>query len=126
MQNSASRARTSSFHWSKTRLEKAGKSSLASKVMQVSVSQGDGLGYDVLSFEEDSRERFIEVKTTRSGEYTPFYVSRNEIAVSRSHSDKYYLYRVFAFGEATKFYTRRGALTETFGLEPINFIARIK
>lgn len=62
------------------RLHGAGKTRLADRVDHASVSQGDGLGYDVLSFEEDGRERLIEVKTTAFGELTPFFVSRNELA----------------------------------------------
>ncbi|WP_347992233.1 protein NO VEIN domain-containing protein [Escherichia coli] len=29
----------------------------------MSDTQGDGAGFDILSFEEDAHERFIEVKT---------------------------------------------------------------
>ena len=40
------------------RLHAAGQTKLSDRVDHVSVSQGDGLGYDVLSFEPDGRERF--------------------------------------------------------------------
>jgi hypothetical protein len=69
--------------WHRARLEVAGHGRLAAQVSHISVERGDGLGYDILSFEPDSRERLIEVKTTRFGEYTPFYVSANELEVSR-------------------------------------------
>ena len=62
------------------RLHAEGKKALSARVEHVAASQGDGLGYDVLSFESNGRERLIEVKTTAFGELTPFYVSRNEIA----------------------------------------------
>ena len=45
------------------RLHAAGQKSLAERVEHVAGSRGDGLGYDVLSFEVSGEERFIEVKT---------------------------------------------------------------
>lgn len=62
-------------HW---RLNSLGQSRLADKVDHVSKSKGDGLGYDILSFETNGKERFIEVKTTRFGKDTPFFVSKGE------------------------------------------------
>jgi len=38
-----------------------GQPILADKVDHVSQSNGDGLGFDVLSYEADGKERFIEV-----------------------------------------------------------------
>ena len=64
---------------------------------EVSQTQGDGLGYDILSYETDGRERFVEVKTTGFGEMTPFFVSRNEVRASGEIGDQYRLCRVFAF-----------------------------
>lgn len=54
------------------RLIAVGKESLAARVEHVAETVGDGLGYDVLSFDEDGKERFIEVKTTAYGKSTPF------------------------------------------------------
>jgi len=64
------------------RLHAAGQKRLANRVEQVSVTQGDGLGYDVLSYEKNGSERFIEVKTTAFGKLTPFYVTRNELLLA--------------------------------------------
>ena len=47
------------------RLRSIGQDRLARMVEHVSVTKGDGLGYDILSFNERGEERFIEVKTTR-------------------------------------------------------------
>ena len=47
------------------RLSSLGKEDLAKKVERVSL-KSDALGYDILSFETDGTERFIEVKATRS------------------------------------------------------------
>ena len=109
----------------RARLEVAGKSRLAGKVSHVSVERGDGLGYDILSFEASSEERLIEVKTTKFGEYTPFYVSTNELEVSRQERLRYHLYRVHSFGQAPKIFTLPGPLDETFALKPSTYLARI-
>ena len=55
---------------------------LADRVNHVSQTKGDGLGNDVLSFESDGRERFIEVKTTSFARETPFFVTKGELALS--------------------------------------------
>ena len=70
------------FHHERRQLIAAGRQDLASKVRWVSEEDGDGLGYDILSFEPDSRERLIEVKTTNGWERTPFHMSRNECQVA--------------------------------------------
>ena len=41
-----------------------GKKDLADSLEQVSITKGDGTGYDVKSFNADGTVRFIEVKTT--------------------------------------------------------------
>lgn len=109
----------------RARLELAGASRLAAQVRHVSVERGDGLGYDVLSYDEDSRERLIEVKTTKFGEYTPFYVSVNEVEVSREERERYHLYRVHSFGPKPRLFTLEGALDEVVSLKPSSFVARL-
>lgn len=42
------------------RLVRAGQRNLAKKIRHVALSEGDSLGYDILSFETDGRERLIE------------------------------------------------------------------
>jgi hypothetical protein len=64
------------------RLLRAGKRQLADRIEQVARTQGDGLGFEIHSFELDGRDRLIEVKTTRFGALTPFFASRNEVEVS--------------------------------------------
>jgi hypothetical protein len=49
----------------KRRLRDARRDDLARRVEWVASTVGDGLGFDILSFDElDGSERFIEVKTT--------------------------------------------------------------
>ena len=56
-------------------------------------------GYDILSFESDDNgqyiEKYIEVKSTKSGEGTPIEISPNELDFARKHIDNYYLYRIY-------------------------------
>lgn len=66
------------------RLWRHGKKDLANRIEHIADTRGDGFGFDILSFEMDGRDRLIEVKTTRFGASTPFFVSRNEVSVSNS------------------------------------------
>lgn len=63
----------------------------------------DGKGYDVSSFDEKGDERFIEVKTTTGNEYSPFYLSENELAFMRQHQGQYSIYRVFKYDAENNF-----------------------
>ena len=87
------------------RLWTAGQRRLADRIEHVAVSRGDGLGYDIQSFETDGRERFIEVKTTRFGSLTPFFTSRNEVNVSVDQHEEFQLYRLFKFSEQPRLFT---------------------
>lgn len=107
------------------RLHAAGRVKLADRVEHVAASQGDGLGYDVLSFEEDGQERLIEVKTTAFGELTPFYVSRNELARSRQDADRYHLYRVFDFRKQPRLFSMEGQIDQLCVLDPVTYLANL-
>ena len=88
--------------------------------------RGDGLGYDVLSFDADGRERLIEVKTTTYGPATPFLVTRNEVAKSKELEAHYQLYRVFDFRRAPRMFTKAGQIEQAFSLDPVQFSARLR
>ncbi len=105
------------------RLLAAGKKALSERIEHVASTQGDGLGYDVLSFEEDGRERLIEVKTTAFGELTPFYVSRNELERSRIDAERYRLYRVFGFRERPRVFDLPGAISQNCVLDAVSYLA---
>jgi hypothetical protein len=105
------------------RLVASGEEGLAAQVEHVSRTQGDGLGFDILSFEVSGRERFIEVKTTAYGPMIPFFVTRNEVAASRELSQGYHLYRAFRFREGPRLYTKAGALDQSFDLDPVHYLA---
>ncbi|MEQ8695789.1 MAG: DUF3883 domain-containing protein, partial [Bauldia litoralis] len=59
-------------------LVKADRRDLAGKVRWIADEDGDGAGFDVLSFSPSGEERLIEVKTTNGPARTPFFLSRNE------------------------------------------------
>lgn len=107
------------------RLLHGGHERLAAQVEHVSRSRGDGLGYDVLSYEESGRERLIEVKTTKHGKETPFFVSQNEVSVSTMEAERYQLYRVFDFRKRAKLFSLAGSLRSTCDLEPNSYRARV-
>lgn len=110
----------------KERLIKSGKPDLADRVEWVSKTRGDGLGFDVLSFELDETERCIEVKTTSSGSVTPFTVTANEVKRSGELGRRFWLYRVFDFGTRPRMYLLQGPLADAFELEASQFVARLR
>ena len=107
-------------HW---RLIQLGHPRLADKVNHVSQSKGDGLGYDVLSFETDGQERFIEVKTTTFGRETPFFVSGGELALSHVANDQFHLYRLFEFRKSPRLFSLVGGLDQHCLLDPVTYRA---
>ena len=86
------------------RLVQLGVGQLADQVKHAALDEGDGLGYDIRSFDLDGQPRFIEVKTTAFGERTPFFVSANEARFARDHGDRFHLYRLFEFRTAPRLF----------------------
>lgn len=77
--------------------------------------QGDGLGYDILSYDEKGNPKYIEVKTTTGKEDATYYVTANELLKSQIEKDNYFLYRVYEFDVNTgtgELSIRQGALDE--------------
>ncbi len=107
------------------RLWEAGARHLAERVEHVAQTQGDGLGYDILSFDPDGSERLIEVKTTSFGAMTPFFASKREVAVSVERAEQFRLYRVFKFRAEPKVFVLSGSLRQTCALEPVHFRATL-
>ena len=105
------------------RLRELQRPDLAEKVEWVSKTKGDGLGYDVLSFEEDDSERYIEVKTTGMSELAQFYVTAGELSCSEEMGESYYLYRVYNYGAEPKVYVLQGWLSASCRLVPSAFKA---
>lgn len=76
------------------RLLSADAEQLANKVQRISTTRGDGTGFDVLSYEPNGSQKFIEVKTASFVKETPFHVSRSEVHFSADFADQYRLYRL--------------------------------
>ena len=110
----------------KQRLGAAGRDDLAGKVEHVAETVGDGLGYDVLSFEEkDGSEKLVEVKTTVWGKFFPFFVTETEVRCSEAMARQFHLFRVFDFARSPRVYVLHGSLREACGLEPVLFRATV-
>lgn len=96
---------------------------LANKIRWVSQEDGDGAGYDILSFDTKGEERLIEVKTTIGYHKTPFYISSNELALSNERPDRFRLIRVFDFLKTPKAFELTPPLTHSVILTPQNYRA---
>lgn len=108
------------------RLLRSGLGQLADRVEHKSVTEGDGLGYDVLSFDVDGQERFIEVKTTAFSEETPFFVTANELAFARTEPQRFRLCRVFDFRSSPRFFELAGPVEQHFYLDPATYRASLQ
>ena len=106
------------------RLHEAGQKKLADRVEHASVTRGDGLGFDVESFDLNGAPRYIEVKTTAWGKETPFFITRNELAFSKEHNDAFHLYRVFEFRKQPKMFDLPGAVERHCLLDPVTYVGR--
>jgi hypothetical protein len=108
------------------RLVRAGRDDLAAKVEWVANTVGDGLGFDVLSFDtDDEAERFLEVKTTGLPKHFPFRVTATEVRCSEDVPEKFRLYRVFDFGRSPRVYVLNGSLRQACCLEPTVYLAAL-
>ena len=85
------------------------------KVAWVSRDKGDGLGFDILSYDAEGNEMYIEVKTTLGTEDSSFFISANELEKSKLYAENYYLYRVYEFDMKNvqgKYSVRKGSLED--------------
>lgn len=92
---------------------------LGDKVRHVSKDDGDGAGYDILSYNEAGDVRFLEVKTTTGLLETPFYISENERLFLEVYGDEAEILRVYNFDKELK----KGEIYRISGLD---FIKGIK
>jgi hypothetical protein len=106
-------------------LKSHGRIDLANKVRWVSQVDGDGAGYDILSFEPDGSPRLVEVKTTNGWERTPFHLTRNEINVANDNRDSWHLVRLWNFIREPKAYALRPPLENYVELTPTSFLASL-
>ena len=90
------------LEYEKNCLRKDNRDDLARRVEHVSETKGDGLGFDILSFERDGNPKFIEVKTSVNHNEM-FYISPDELKFSKDYSCYSYLYRLTNFDWNNKF-----------------------
>ena len=117
------------FAREKQRLALRGRADLANGVSHVSVVAGDGAGYDIASFFDDGRPKFIEVKTTSGPKSAEFFISPGEVAFSAENMDQFELCRVFDFDarlNCARSYSIFGAIEDNFDLTETQFRARAK
>lgn len=97
---------------------------LADKVSHVSVERGDGLGYDILSFFEDGREKYIEVKSTTTTLNSPYLISKNELQFLKDHNEDYFLYRIMISDDVPQMRTYSSSeVLEMNEIVPVQYIA---
>ena len=113
----------------KDRLIKAGRSDLSKKIVHVSQVEGDSAGYDIRSYDPDGTHRFIEVKTTRGGAATSFFISPNEIVFSAKNKENYMLFRLYEYDDQTdssKAYLLAGDVSTQLSLEATSYRAKLE
>jgi Protein NO VEIN, C-terminal len=100
------------------KLTTASRPDLARKVRWIAAEDGDGAGYDVLSFDLADRERLLEVKTTNGSARTPFFLTRNERELAAERFADWSIYRVHMFAKNPRIFTIAPPLENTVILRP--------
>ncbi len=111
------------LHFERQRLQLQDRVDLARRVKWVSQEEGDGAGYDILSFDPQGNERLIEVKTTVGSDTTPFYITRNELSLSSERPEAFRLCRVFDFSIRPRMFELAPPLTNFVHLSPLSYEA---
>ena len=99
-------------------LVEADRPDLAHKVRCISAEDGDGAGYDVLSFDPSGQARLIEVKTTNGSARTPFFLTRNERNLATERPEDWWIYRVHLFVSGPRIFTITPPLENAIKLTP--------
>lgn len=109
------------LEYERWRLVQAGKENLAEEIEWVSQTQGDGLGFDILSKNTNGTDRYIEVKSTKLTKEAPFYFSPLEYDFSKRKRSSFFLYRVFNLKADPKLFIANGAYDEFCNIKPTQF-----
>lgn len=107
------------------RLLEAGLPQLAEKVEWTADKRGDGVGYDIRSFDNSGAERLIEVKTTNGTRTTDFFLSRTEHEVSLERPDAWRLFRLHSFSKKPGLFVLPPPLTDTVNLRIESWRAQV-
>jgi hypothetical protein len=114
------------FNFERQRLRQLDRADLAKKVRWISKEEGDGAGYDILSFDPKGDERFLEVKTTVGSQTAPFYLTRNELSFSKKRPTEFRIRRLYDFSKAPRMFVIAPPLDKFVHLEPLSFEASFK
>ncbi|MBF2755735.1 MAG: DUF3883 domain-containing protein [Gammaproteobacteria bacterium AqS3] len=109
--------------YEKATLKAAGRGDLAEKVRWVSQLDGDGAGFDILSYTPEAEKRLLEVKTTKLGECTPFYITGNEVKVAEENARHWRLLRLWDFSRHPKGFELSPPLDRHVELMPLSYRA---
>ena len=117
------------FELERRRLSMLGREDLAENVRWVARDDGDGYGFDILSFRgtgrghEASRERWLEIKTTNGPKTTPFFITRNELSVSEENPEFFRVVRLYDFRRRRRAYRLEPPLADRVRLTPAIYSA---
>ncbi|MDO5292290.1 MAG: DUF3883 domain-containing protein [bacterium] len=92
---------------------------IGSKVRHVAKVDGDGAGYDILSYNKQGDVRFLEVKTTTGPRDTPFFLSENERLFLEIYGEEAEIVRVYNFNMEKR-------VGEVYRISGNEFLDRIK
>ena len=110
------------FEVERHRFEELGRKDLPDRVRWVARDDGDGYGYDVMSFDgtgdEACRERWLEIKTTNGPRTNPFFITKNELCVSKERPDIFRIVRLYDFRRQARAYRLEPPLEEHVWLSP--------
>jgi len=106
------------FFSERTRLKAEARADLAQKVRWVSEEDGDGAGYDILSFDTMGQERLLEVKTTIGSQTTPFFLTENERLLSTERPKDFRLIRLYDFNRNPRAFELEPPLDHAVVLRP--------
>ncbi|UZP04703.1 DUF3883 domain-containing protein [Clostridium botulinum] len=116
------------LEYERKKLERYNVENIDDKLVWVSQKNGDGVGYDILSYDvENDREIYIEVKATEKEKDEAFFITSSELKLSKEKECQYYLYRIYGLNntsEHIKFYKINGDISNHFDLEPIQYLVR--
>ncbi len=115
------------YEHEKRRLHSLGRKDLSESVRWVARDDGDGYGFDILSFsgkgDKAEQELWLEVKTTNGSATTPFYITRNELQVSNQRPDVFRIFRLYDFRKRVRAYRLAPPLESHVSLTPTIFRA---
>ena len=110
----------------KNRLSWHGRDDLANKVRWISKEDGDGAGYDILSFSRNGEKRLLEVKTTNGPVTTPFWISRNELQVSEENREIFRVARLYQFSRSPLAFRLKPPLEDHVNLRAAEYFATFR